>query len=103
MSGGNQQKLILARALFRNPDAIIAVQPTRGIDVGATAHVRRELLAHRNRGAAILLVSTELDEILAMADRVAVIFNGRIVGVMRRDDARTEEIGLMMAGKAAAA
>ena len=102
LSGGNMQKLILARVLSRNPKAILAAQPTRGLDVGAIQYVHEQLLAQRKRGAAILLISEDLDEILALADRVAVLYEGRIMGQVRPDEAGRDEIvhriGLMMAG-----
>jgi len=98
LSGGNQQKLILARELYRDPDLIIAVQPTRGLDVGATEYIYKELLKHRDRGAAVLLISTELEEILTLSDRIAVIFEGEILGIREAGEATIEEIGLMMAG-----
>jgi ABC-type uncharacterized transport system ATPase subunit len=98
MSGGNQQKLILARELHRNPDLIVAVQPTRGLDVGATEYIYRELLEHRERGAAVLLISTELEEILTLSDRIAVIFGGEILDTKKAGEATIDEIGLLMAG-----
>ncbi len=98
LSGGNMQKIILARALARNPQIIIASQPTRGLDVGATEYVRGKLLEHRERGAAVLLLSEDLDEILALSDRVAVIYEGRIVGVLAAEEAEEEKLGLMMSG-----
>ncbi len=100
LSGGNQQKLVLGRALGRDPSLIVAVQPARGLDIGATAFVRRELLGHRDRGAGILLVSTDLDEILALSDRVAVMSGGRIVGVMDRATVSIEGLGRMMTAHA---
>jgi ABC-type uncharacterized transport system ATPase subunit len=102
LSGGNQQKVILARELSREPCFILAFQPTRGLDVGATEYVYHCLLEQRARGAAILLISTELDEILALADRIAVIYEGRIMGVVEHENADIEQIGLMMAGTTAA-
>lgn len=101
LSGGNQQKIVLGRALSRDPRLVVAVQPARGLDVGATAFVHRQLLARRAAGAGILLVSTELDEILALSDRILVVFKGRVVGAMARRDISVERLGLMMAGKAA--
>jgi simple sugar transport system ATP-binding protein len=101
LSGGNQQKLILGRVLARGPRFIVAVQPTRGLDIGATAFVQRELMARRTAGAAVLLISTEMDEILALADRVAVFFSGRIVGDLGRAEANRDRLGLMMTGQAA--
>ncbi len=101
LSGGNQQKVVLGRALSRDPRLLVAVQPARGLDVGATAFVHRQLLARRAAGAGVLLVSTELDEILALSDRVAVMFKGRLVGVVARAEVSVERLGLMMAGRAA--
>ncbi len=98
LSGGNQQKLVLARELFREPRFIIATQPTRGLDVGAIAFVFAQLLAQRARGCAILLISTELDEILALSDRISVIYEGRIMGTVTRPNADRAALGLMMAG-----
>lgn len=98
LSGGNLQRLLLAREISSRPRVMVAVHPTRGLDVGATAGVHRLLLEQRNEGAAILLISEDLDEILALADRVAVIYEGRIVGEMPVGEARVEDIGLMMAG-----
>jgi general nucleoside transport system ATP-binding protein len=98
LSGGNQQKVILARELGRQPRVVLAVQPTRGLDPGATRFVIEKILALREAGAAVLYVSTELDEILAVADRIGVMYGGRLVGVVRRQDADLTGIGLMMAG-----
>ncbi|MCC6147444.1 MAG: ABC transporter ATP-binding protein [Anaerolineaceae bacterium] len=98
LSGGNQQKVVLARELSRKPDLIIAGQPTRGLDVGATEYVRQRLLAERARGAGILLISTELEEILSISDRLLVIYEGQIMGEMFTANADLHDIGLMMAG-----
>ena len=98
LSGGNLQKLILARDLARNPHLLIACQPTRGLDVGATEEIQSKLLEQRSRGHAVLLVSEDLDEILSLSDRIAVMFGGEIMGIIRAEDAVLEEIGLMMAG-----
>jgi len=98
LSGGNLQKLLLARVLSRQPCVVIAPQPTRGLDIGATEYVRNELLAQRERGAAVLLISEDLDEILALSDRIAVIYEGEIVGVAPAREADVETLGLMMAG-----
>ncbi len=98
LSGGNQQKIVLARELSRTPSFVLAFQPTRGLDVGATEYVYRCLLEQRDRGAAILLISTELEEILMLADRIAVIYEGRIMGIIENKDADIEQLGLMMAG-----
>ena len=98
LSGGNQQKAILARELSREPRFILAMQPTRGLDVGATEYVYRRLLEARQRGAAILLISTELDEILTLSDRIGVLYEGELVGVVEAAKAEISELGLMMAG-----
>jgi simple sugar transport system ATP-binding protein len=98
LSGGNQQKIVLGRELDRNPVLLVAVQPTRGLDVGATEYIHQQLLEQRARGAAILLISTELEEVLALSDRIAVLYEGRLVGEVPGDRANTHKIGLMMAG-----
>lgn len=98
LSGGNQQKMVLGRELSRKPKLLYAVHPVRGLDIGATQFIHRRLLEERQRGAAILLVSTELDEILELSDRILVIFDGQIVGEVSGKDAKKEEIGILMAG-----
>lgn len=98
LSGGNTQKVILAREISTRPDLLVAVHPTRGLDVGATEAVQKLLLQQREAGAAVLLISEDLDEILAVSDRVAVIFDGQIVGEMPTAEADIDKIGLMMAG-----
>jgi simple sugar transport system ATP-binding protein len=98
LSGGNIQKVVLAREISRNPRAILAAQPTRGLDIGATEYVRMELLEQRKKGAAIMLISEDLDEILALSDRIAVIYEGRIMDIVPRAEATPEKLGLMMAG-----
>ncbi len=98
LSGGNIQKLILARELFRKPTVLIASQPTRGVDIGASEYIHQRLLAQRDAGTAILLISEDLDEIRELSDRVAVIYAGRIVGVLDRDEAEVERVGSLMAG-----
>lgn len=98
LSGGNMQKVVLARALSRQPKVLIASQPTRGLDVGATEYVRNRLLEERARGTAIVLLSEDLDEVLALSDRIAVIYEGRIIGVVPSSEATPEKIGLLMAG-----
>jgi len=99
LSGGNLQKLILARVLSRNPRVVIAAEPTRGLDVGATEYVRGKLLEARDRGAAVLMISEDLDEVLALSDRIAVIYEGRLSGVLSASEADPEGLGLMMAGR----
>lgn len=98
LSGGNQQKVVVARELAENPDLIIAAHPTRGLDVGATEFVENQLLEQRSRGAAVLYISTELEEILNLSDRIAVIHRGEIMGIVRPTQVTPEELGLMMAG-----
>jgi general nucleoside transport system ATP-binding protein len=99
LSGGNQQKLVLGRELSRNPKLLIAMQPTRGLDVGAIEYVRRRLLDQASLGTAILLISSELDEILALSDRVAVLRDGKIAGMLPRYQASAEKIGPLMLAK----
>ena len=98
LSGGNQQKLIIAREFDREPDLLIASQPTRGIDVGAIEYIHNKLIEQRDNNKAILLLSLELDEILALSDRVAVIYEGEIVDILDVEEATEEKLGLMMAG-----
>ena len=98
MSGGNQQKAIIARELDRNEPLIIAVQPTRGLDVGAIEHVHAQLVAERDAGKAILLVSLELDEVLGLSDRILVMYEGEIVGELDPKKTTPEELGLYMSG-----
>jgi simple sugar transport system ATP-binding protein len=99
LSGGNLQKVILAREITAGQGLLVAVNPTRGLDVGATESVQRTLLDQRAKGAGILLVSEDLDELLSICDRIAVIFEGKIMGVLPAQDANREELGLMMAGE----
>lgn len=98
LSGGNQQKIIIAREIGRNPDVIVAVQPTRGLDIGAVEFVRKTLLEQRDKGKGILLASLELDEILALSDRIAVIFKGKIVDIVDAEEVTRKQLGLMMTG-----
>ncbi|GAC1637345.1 MAG: ABC transporter ATP-binding protein [Herpetosiphon sp.] len=98
LSGGNQQKVIVAREFSRPIKLLVASQPTRGIDVGSIEFIHRMIVAQRDQGVAVLLVSAELDEILALSDRIAVMFQGRIVGMMPTDQATREQLGLLMAG-----
>ncbi|HLF75427.1 MAG TPA: ABC transporter ATP-binding protein [Anaerolineales bacterium] len=98
LSGGNIQKVVLARELSRQPRVIIAAQPTRGLDIGATEYVRQQLLVQRREGAAVLLISEDLDEILALSDRIAVIYEGQIMDILPREQATPEKLGLLMAG-----
>ena len=99
LSGGNIQKLILARALSREPKLILANQPVRGLDEGAIAYVHERLLAARQGGAGILLITEDLDELLALADRVAVIYRGALSASRAVGDVTVPELGLMMAGQ----
>ena len=101
LSGGNVQKVVLARELSSSPDVIVAANPTRGLDVGATEAVRSLLLEAAAAGVGILLISEDLDEILLLADRIAVMYEGRIVGVAPRSTADVQQLGLMMAGASA--
>jgi simple sugar transport system ATP-binding protein len=98
LSGGNIQKVVLAREIFRTPRVIIAAQPTRGLDIGATEYVREQLLEQRRKGVAVMLISEDLDEILALSDRIAVLYEGRVMDIIPRGDATPERLGLLMAG-----
>jgi simple sugar transport system ATP-binding protein len=98
MSGGNQQKAIIARELDRNPELLVAVQPTRGLDIGAIEHVHSQLVAQRDAGKAVLLVSLELDEVMNVPDRILVMYEGEIVGEFDPKNVTIEELGLYMAG-----
>ena len=89
---------MIARAIFRGPKAILAVQPTRGLDVGAIEYIHKALVEQRNQGKAVLLLSLELDEILSLSDRIAVIHKGKIVGIVDAHKTTREELGLMMLG-----
>jgi simple sugar transport system ATP-binding protein len=100
LSGGNQQKVVVARALQRDPSLLIASQPTRGVDVGAMEFIHKRIIEQRDAGKAVLIVSTELDEITALSDRIAVMYRGRIVGIVPPDTSN-EELGLLMAGGSA--
>jgi len=97
-SGGNQQKIVVAREIERNPDLLLVGQPTRGVDIGAIEFIHQQIVALRDAGKAVLLVSVELDEILGLSDRVAVMFDGRIMGERPADETDERELGLMMAG-----
>jgi general nucleoside transport system ATP-binding protein len=98
MSGGNQQKAIIAREVDRSPEVLVVAQPTRGLDVGAIEYIHRRLIEERDKGKTILLFSLELDEILNVSDRIAVMYEGRIVGIVDADKTNENELGLMMAG-----
>jgi len=103
LSGGNQQKAVVARELHRNPRFMLVNQPTRGIDIGAMEFVLQQILTHRDEGAAVLLISTELEELFAVSDRILVMYEGELVGEVPPDRSLVEEVGLMMAGKKAEA
>jgi simple sugar transport system ATP-binding protein len=92
------QKVLLARTLARNPEVIIVSQPTRGLDVGATEYIHTVLRAQRQRGAGILLISEDLEEVLALSDRIAVIYEGQIMDILETKSTSVEQIGLLMAG-----
>ena len=99
LSGGNLQKVILARELNRNPKALVCVNPTRGLDVGAIENVHSSILETRKYGTGVLLISTELEEILSLSDRIAVMFEGRIMGILEnRGNLDMDKLGLMMVG-----
>ncbi|MCH2075883.1 MAG: ABC transporter ATP-binding protein [Rhodobacteraceae bacterium] len=97
-SGGNQQKIVLAREIERNPDLLLIGQPTRGVDIGAIEFIHQQIVALRDQGKAILLVSVELDEIMSLSDRIAVMFDGHIMGERQPDQTDEKELGLLMAG-----
>ena len=98
LSGGNQQKLIIARELNNHAKVIVASQPTRGLDIGATEFVRQQLIDQRNAGKGVMLISADLEEIMALSDRIAVLFGGKIVGILNREEATVQKIGLLMGG-----
>ena len=98
MSGGNQQKAIIARELDREKPLIVAVQPTRGLDVGAIEFIHSQLVAERDAGKAVLLVSLELDEVMSLSDRILVLYEGEIVGEFDPKKITVQELGLYMAG-----
>ena len=96
-SGGNQQKIVLAREIERNPAVILVGQPTRGVDIGAIEFIHRQIIKERDNGAAVLLVSAELDEVRSLSDRIAVMYEGKIVST-EPADASEERLGLLMTG-----
>jgi len=98
LSGGNQQKLIVAREVSKEPEFIIASQPTRGVDVASTEYIRNYLIKLRNENKAVLLVSADLDEVLQLSDRMAIIYEGQFVGIVKPEEVTEEQIGLMMGG-----
>ena len=99
MSGGNQQKVIIAREMERDHELLIACHPTHGLDIGAIEFIHKCLIRERDNGKAVLLVSTELDELLTLSDRILVMFKGEIMGELINKNVDTSELGLMMAGK----
>ncbi|MDN5351700.1 MAG: ral nucleoside transport system ATP-binding protein [Clostridiales bacterium] len=99
LSGGNQQKIILARELEENPDLLVAVHPTRGLDIGATQYVHDAMIASRDKGCGVVLISADFDEVLKLSDRIAVMFEGRIVGIYPGENPPIRDISLAMAGK----
>jgi simple sugar transport system ATP-binding protein len=101
LSGGNQQRVVLARELSRHPKVLVAAQPTRGLDVGAIEYMGQRLRAAADAGVGVLLVSSELEEILSLSDRIVVLYRGRIIGEMARHDVDLERLGLLMGGQAA--
>jgi simple sugar transport system ATP-binding protein len=98
LSGGNQQKVIVAREFSRPNKLLLAAQPTRGLDVGSIEYIHKQIVRQRDEGAAVLIVSTELDEIFALADRIAVMYQGRIVDILDPGEATPEQLGLLMGG-----
>ena len=98
LSGGNQQKVVVARELEMNPEVIIAAHPTRGLDIHAAEFVHTRLIHARNRGKAVLLVSSELDELLHLSDRIAVMYDGKIVGIVKPTETDKQELGALMLG-----
>ncbi len=98
LSGGNQQKMVVAREFSRNLNLLIAAQPTRGIDVGSIEFIHNQIVDKRDSGVAVLLVSSELDEIMALSDRIAVMYKGEIIDIVPRAEATREGLGLLMAG-----
>ena len=98
MSGGNQQKAIIGREVELNPELLIAVQPTRGLDVGSIEYIHKRLIEQRDSGKAVLLISLELSEVMNLSDRIAIINSGELIGIVNASETNENEIGLMMAG-----
>jgi len=98
LSGGNQQKFVVGRELDRNPSLLVAVHPSRGLDIGATKYIQSQIVSARDRGAAVLMVSTELDELIELSDRILVIYEGRVMGIINQEEASREVLGPLMAG-----
>jgi simple sugar transport system ATP-binding protein len=103
LSGGNVQKVLLARALARNPRVLVAAQPTRGLDIGAYRYVHAQLKELRDTGAGVLVISEDLDELHGLCDRIAVLFRGELVGQLPAEDATSERLGVLMTGQAVSA
>ena len=98
LSGGNIQKLIIGREIESKPALLVASHPTYGLDVGATEYIRKQILNRREEGGGVLLVSEDLEELFEICDRIAVIFKGEFMGILKQDDADIKDIGLMMTG-----
>ena len=98
MSGGNQQKAIIARELDKDPDLLVAVQPTRGLDVGAIEYIHKQMVQQRDNGKAVLLVSLELEEVMNLSDRILVLYEGEIVAEVSPKETTMQELGLFMSG-----
>jgi simple sugar transport system ATP-binding protein len=98
LSGGNQQKVVVGRELEKRHSFLIAAQPTRGVDIGAIESIHKMILEEKERGKAVMVVSSELSEIMNLSDRIAVMCGGKITGVLNREDATEEKIGILMAG-----
>jgi ABC-type uncharacterized transport system ATPase subunit len=99
MSGGNLQKVVLGRELSRNPKVIIVHNPTRGLDIGATEYIHKQLIKQRENGVGVLLLSLDLDEILSISDRIGIIYEGKIMTIVEKQNADVDQIGLLMGGK----
>jgi simple sugar transport system ATP-binding protein len=98
LSGGNQQKVIIARELSRPVELLVASQPTRGLDVGSIEYIHKRIVQKRDEGCAVLLVSPELDEVIELADRIAVMFRGKVIAIVDAENVTKETLGLLMAG-----
>ena len=98
VKGGNIQKLVIAREFSSGADTLVVAQPTRGVDIGASEYIHEQLLLRRRNGSAILLISEDLDEVIALSDRILVILGGRIVGEVSRQDVNVQQLGLWMSG-----
>jgi simple sugar transport system ATP-binding protein len=98
LSGGNQQKIVLGREISKDPNLLIAMHPVRGLDIGATEYVHERLVEQRDQGRAVLLISGELEELITLSDRIAVMYEGEIMGIVDAKDVNIQELGLMMTG-----